>query len=253
MLNLAALIQDTKAVSMAKGISLINLNGTVGDYTFVKSAKYGDHIRAKRGTHKKAKLNEAFKKQTQKVPGANLHAKIFKDAIDPYREKLKDGTMWSRLISMFMQQFDVHGKFDFGRMEPFEIHRKYTFENLFKSEPTITINKKESALQISLLYNKHPSFKESAEVDGYRFSVTVVFPDLKKKTAKAVSEDSDIIKRGEKIEPVNIQVPIPRGAKSFLVCVRIDGCRNGKVDGPMTTKGMRMVGAGIFLNRKGQL
>ena len=46
---------------MAKVISLINLKGTVGDYTFVKNARYGDHIRAKRGTHKKAELNDAFK------------------------------------------------------------------------------------------------------------------------------------------------------------------------------------------------
>ena len=178
------------------------------------------------------------------MPGANLHAKIFKDAIDPYRKKLEDGTMWSRLIRMFLQQFDVHGKFDFSKLEPFEIHGKYTFEHLLKSEPKITIDRKKCVLLVSPSYDKHPLFKKSAPVDAYQFCVTGVFPDLKKKTAKAVTENSEVINRNDKIEPLNIQLPIPRGAKSFLVCIRIDGCRKGKVDGPMTTKGMRMVGAG---------
>ena len=145
---------------------------------------------------------------------------------------------------MFLQQFDVYGKFHFSKLEPFEIHDKYIFEHLLRSESKIAIDKKKSVLLVNLSYDNHPLFKKSAPVDAYQFAVTGVFPDLKKKTAKTVTENSEVIKRNGKIEPLNIKLPIPRGAKSFLVCVRIDGCRKGKVDGPMTTKGMRMVGAG---------
>ena len=73
LLNLVARIQDTKRRCMAKVISSGDLRGTFGDFTFVKSRRYGDHIRAKRGTYKKAKLNESFKAQNKKLPGANLH------------------------------------------------------------------------------------------------------------------------------------------------------------------------------------
>lgn len=229
---------------MAKVISSNNLRGTFGDFTFVKSRRYGDHIRAKRGTHKKAKLNESFKLQNKKLPGANLHAKIFKDAIEPFRPGLIDGSMWSRLVKLFMEQFDVHGKFDFVRMEPFEVHHRYTFNSLLKTDPEIRIDKKKSVIDVSLPYDTPPRFKKSAPIDGYQFIVIGVFPDLKKKAAKTVTEYSAVIKAGEEISPLPIQLHIPRGAKSFLVCVRIDGCRKGKVDGPIGTKGMRMVGAG---------
>lgn len=230
---------------MAKVISSNDLRGTFGDFTFVKSLKYGNHIRAKRGTHKKAKLNKSFKLQIKKLPGANLHAKIFKDAIDPFRAHFKDWTMWSRLVKLFMEHFDVHGKFDFTRMEPFEIHHLHTFNSLIKTDPEISIDKKKSVINVSLPHDI-PRFKKSAPIDGYQYSVIGVFPDLKKKAAKTVAEYSAVTKRGETISPLPIQLPIPRGAKSFLVCVRIDGCRKGKVDSPLTATGMRMVGAGAI-------
>ena len=49
---------------MAKANSLITLRGTHDGITFVKSPTYGDHVRAARGTHKKAKVNAAFKAQS---------------------------------------------------------------------------------------------------------------------------------------------------------------------------------------------
>jgi|SRR5688500_7380349 len=229
---------------MGKVISLINLQGTVGDYTFVKSRRYGDHIRAKRGTHKKAKLNKSFKEQIKKIPGANLHAKIFKDAINPYRRKWEDGTMWNRLISMFMKQFDVHGAFDFSKLEPFEIHDHYTLEKLINMESEIGPDKKRSRLHVNLSYVMHPVFRKKSLRDGYQLGVIGVFPDLKKKSAKVVSEYSNVISLSGKVEPFNIELPIPQGAKTFLVCVSIHGCSKGKPDGPMTTKGMRMIQAG---------
>lgn len=41
-----------------------------------------------------------------------------------------------------------------------------------------------------------------------------------------------------------IEFPIPSGAKSFLVCVRVDGCENGQVSESLAAKGMGMVEAG---------
>ena len=70
---------------MAKADSLITLRGSHGGITFVKSPTYGDHVRAARGTHKKAKVNAAFKKQSKKLVKANHPAQILRNAIDPYR------------------------------------------------------------------------------------------------------------------------------------------------------------------------
>ncbi len=59
---------------MAKVTSLITLQGTYNGITFVKSSTYGNHIRAKRGTHKKAVLYPAYEKQNKKLVKLNIPA-----------------------------------------------------------------------------------------------------------------------------------------------------------------------------------
>ena len=78
---------------MAKADSLITLRGTHGGITFVKSPTYGNHTRAARGTHKKAKVNAAFKRQSKKLLKANVPAQILRNAINPYRQDFLYGSL----------------------------------------------------------------------------------------------------------------------------------------------------------------
>ena len=151
--------------------------------------------------------------------------------------------MWSRLISTFMHQFDTHGAFDFSALEPFDINKDNTFEKLMELTPKVRVDKKKSVLEVNLSYPAHPPVKKVGYLHGYRFTVVGVFPDVKKNSARTAVSCSDISLTGN-VVPVNVQLPIPRGAKIFLVCLRIDGCRYGKVDGPDTMKAMKMIEAG---------
>jgi hypothetical protein len=143
---------------MAKSDSVINLRGTFGGITFVKSPTYGDHIRAARGTHKKAQVNDAFKKASARLLSANIPAKIIKDAIDPYRSDLMGGLLWQRLVSMFRKQLMNHGAFDFSNIEPFEIHADYPLERFLTLQPSITFDRKKYVLQVDIRYDRHPKF-----------------------------------------------------------------------------------------------
>ena len=229
---------------MAKVDSLITLRGTHGGITFVKSPTYGDHVRAPRGTHKKAKLNPAFMKQGKKIVKVNRPAQILKYAIDPYRQDFKYGQLWQDLVSMTNGAMGDGGKFDFASLEPFDLHPKYPLGRLLNLETNTTVDAAQSKLEVTLTCKVPPTFDESLPLEGYRLGVIMIFPDLKKQTATTEAVHSSVIRLTETVGPLGIEFSIPRGALHFLVCVRVDGIERGELCSALSAKGMRMVKAG---------
>jgi hypothetical protein len=229
---------------MAKANSLITLQGTHDGITFVKSPTYGNHVRAARGTHKKAKLNQAFQKQSQKLVKADLPAQILKNAIDPYRQDFRYGQLWQDLVSMTNSAMGKGRTFDFSNLRPFEIHPKYPLGRLFNMDTDTAVDPAKSKLQVTLSYKVPPTFDELLPLDGYRLGVIVIFPDLKKQSAKTDAVHSNPIGLTTEVGPLVVEFFIPRGAKSFLVCVRVDGWERGELCNAMSAKGMKMVAAG---------
>ena len=229
---------------MAKVNSLITLNGTYGGITFVKSAKYGDHIRAPRGTHKKAVLNPAWKRQSKRTLRANGPAQIFQNAIRPYHKDFYDGSMWSRFLSHVLQHLGDEQSFDFSTLKPFEIHKGYPLHRFFNLQTNTRVAADRSVLDVEVSYDTHPIFDKSLSIDGYQLQIIGIFPDQKKKSAHTGMVSSVIIRLQGNTEPLKMQIPLPPKAKTFLVCVRIDGCAKGKPYGALAAKGMKMVEAG---------
>lgn len=229
---------------MAKVTSLITLQGTYNGITFVKSSAYGNHIRAKRGTHKKAVLNPAYEKQNKKLVKLNIPAKIIKDAIDPHRKDFFDGRLWTRLISLTNEQNLDDGHFDFTKLKPFEIHKAYPLRRLLDVETKTSVDRERDELHVSLTYNIQPAFDSSLSVDGYQFGVIAIFPDLENSKAKTEVVYSDIIELTGNVAPLHMHVPVPSNATAYLICVRIDGCKKGKPYHTLASRGMMVVEAG---------
>ena len=229
---------------MAKSHSLLKLQGTYSDITFVRSRAYGDHVRAKRGTYKEAKVNDAFKSESKQLVGANVPAKIFKDAIDPYRTDIAEGQLWQRLVSIFRRQLNDHGQYDFGRLPQFELHSKHTLGRLLRISTTTSFDKDDSLLQVTINYDLHPKFTKARNVDGYVLSIIGVFPDSKRKTAAARLVTSETIGLTKSPKPVRFQLEVPKRTKCYVVCVKIEGCVNGIPSGFVSTMGMKVVESG---------
>jgi len=212
----------------------------------VKSRAYGTHFRAKRGTYKKAKLNAACKKQSKQLISANRPSKILKDAIAPYRDGLEGGPMWSNLLSMFNKQVDDYGAFDFGKVEPFEVHPAHPLGRFLTASTDVRANNAKSELEVSISYGSHPWFPKSPYIDGYKVTVIGIFPDLKKNTARTVAMESEIMGLKGKAAPLKVQLAIPKKATTFLICIKMEGCSEGEVNDTPATMGMRMVRAGMI-------
>jgi hypothetical protein len=231
---------------MAKSDSLINLRGTFDELTFVKSKAYGDHVRAKRGTRKKAELNGVLKREVKRLISANVPAKILKDAIDPHCGTLKAGRLWQRLLSLFRKQLKDNGVSDFTRIERFEINDEFRFERFLHVEPTIKFLKKESILQVDVSYDGRPRFGRARYIDGYRFTVIGIYPDMKKKTAQTVAVESGILPLSEVASPLSFQLDVPEKTKSYVVAIKIEGSAKGVIRSNHITSGMCIVGSGAL-------
>lgn len=214
----------------------------------VKSRAYGDHLRAKRGTYKKARLNEALKKGTVFVREANAAAKLFRDAIEPFRKGIIDKLLWPNLLSMFRLQQTKTGMVDFSQLEPFELHSLYTLHKVLPVQVARRYDDKTRTLQAVISYSG-PHFG-NARIEDYKLTAIVLFPDLKKKTAKTVVQESAILSRKAEQATFDVSVSVPLRAKCFLLCLRIDGYRTGKESRTIATKGMKVIAAGPLPDRR---
>ena len=88
---------------MAKNNSLFSdgFKGTLGGVTFVKSKRYGQHVRSKRGLYTKVKVNDSLKENNEQLSSAVSPAKLIFYAI---RDEHKDGTLWNRLLNIYRKK-----------------------------------------------------------------------------------------------------------------------------------------------------
>jgi hypothetical protein len=229
---------------MAKSTSLITLRGTLGEITFVKSPTYGDHVRAARGTRKKAEVNATFKSKNEILKRANIPAKMLNDVVKR-DAKVLGGRLWSKLVQVFMDQLKESDGIDFSKLQPFEVHPRYRFDRFLALEPSIKVDKKKRVLMVTASYGDHPTFERSSFIDGYQLTVTGIFPDLAKKTTRTVVVKSEMLGLTGNVAPLDMQLDIPRTAKTFIVCIKIEGCVKGKANNTPATQGMRVVRAGV--------
>jgi hypothetical protein len=120
---------------MAKLNSLFRYDGTFGGVTVVRSRACGDHIRKART---KFTLSEEMKKSTEKLKLANVYAKAFKDAVDPYRRDFRDGQLWQRLVSLFKTQLSKEGKVDFKILDGQELNKIHPLDRIIFTEAKVS-------------------------------------------------------------------------------------------------------------------
>jgi hypothetical protein len=175
---------------------------------------------------------------------ANIPAKIFKDAINPYRGEFLGGTLWSRLVSFFRSQLKLDGKFDFSKVERFEIQERYPLDRFINARSTVKIDKKTSKLHAEILYDHHPEFKKVKYIDGYMLTVIGIFPNLKKKTAQTTSLTSSVFKMTEPLTPLLVELNLPPKAKDYMLCLKLDACINGVPTNTRTTTPLCVIDSG---------
>jgi hypothetical protein len=225
---------------MAKIDSLFNFEGTFNGVTHVKSKAYGDHIRAKRGTHTKATVNDAFRQSSKQLLSANTYAKVIKDALDPFRVNFKDGALWPRLVSHFRKQLKDQEAIDFRLLEGMEIFKAHPLDRIGNVITELSINTSALSVEVSLHLKVPPVFKASKYINGYQFTVIGIYvgDDQTTVTSSIVLPVHELHKKAVMHKAA---LAMPAKVKTILICLKCEGCENGEPAQNPKTKGMKIV------------
>ncbi len=156
---------------MAKLNSLFKYAGTFQGVTVVNSRAYGQHIRKART---KFTLNKEMKESSVVMKQANVYAKVFKDAIDPYRCDFRDGMLWQRLVSLFKRQLQKQGSADFSVLEGHELNKAHPLSRLFSMQTTLSQTERTLNVRVTSRHSQDPTH---GKADGYQQTLIILFVD----------------------------------------------------------------------------
>lgn len=154
---------------MAKQNGLFQHNGTFQGVTAVHSRAYGDHIRKARTVFT---LSEGMMESSDVMKQANVYAKVFKDAIDPYRRDFRYGMLWQRLVSLFKKQLQKKENADFIVLEGQDLNKKHPLSLILSVNAIVAQTENYLDIHVTSRHTKNPT-KERA--DGYQQTLIVLF------------------------------------------------------------------------------
>jgi hypothetical protein len=225
---------------MAKARShLIHLSGTVGNGVLVNSPKYGEHLRAKRGTYKPALLNDVMQQSSERLKDCNKPAKVIFDAV---RFEHKDGDLWTDLVSIFRAEAKTREPFNPKSLMRLECSRKYPLDKLLSRDYDIDVKVVKNKLQVIVTLKTIPRFnKRQTYVNGYQVGIAMVFPDFSEYEYKKVTGQGPVMGFKSALQPVEFMVPVPKGNVPWLLFLSVTGCEDGQVIKMPQVKGMAVV------------
>ncbi|MBT1685521.1 hypothetical protein [Dawidia soli] len=226
---------------MAKSKKKINPRDVPDDEIIVKSEAYGQHTRKKR---KPGPVNNAMKESgKQLTQGARMASEI-KQAVDPYRQDFYYGQSWSRLVTVYKAMVK-EGIYDHSRLVGLDLHDDLRLERL----TTLRATYRHEAGKVTYTLNlpaRHPDFKKFGYIDGYCFSLLVLYFNDRK---EIVSTDFQTLPVCSLRKPAPTALKhtfaAPADAVQFVLCVKLEGYeRNSPCEA--NSKAMKFVLAGKF-------
>lgn len=230
---------------MAKVNNIVThgLQGTLQNLTFVNSKAYGSHIRAKRGTHKPAVLNETMQESSNRLLQVNQIASLIFKGIS---SEHKDGKLWTRLLSKLRKQLKEKNHIDVQCLLKLECHARHTLDKLLCSHWNVTIagmTKRQMNIQ---LYLPEPPVYDKEYMDQFQISLHVLYPDVIKSKLKKETTCSDILNKTSYPKQHSFTIPVPAKATAYLVFLKVTECEDGVALNYPHSTGMCCVAVGII-------
>lgn len=218
------------------------ISGTYQEQTFVKSARYGVHLRSKRGTHRPAVLNEMMQASSIGMGSASGAAKL---VFDQVRHVHKDGGLWPKLVSVFKQQLGVDGGFGVGNLKGLECSEDHSFAKLAPGFMwRVVVAQNAAELGISCVLSDRPRFLKKQYLDGYQLTVRVMWLNFETGFAQTDVHAGPVTGLDDAVRVLAFSVGVPNGAKAYVVLLQLDGCVDGVAEGRSVGRAMMVAAVG---------
>jgi hypothetical protein len=218
---------------MAKLNGIFKYDGTFQGVTSVDSRAYGKHIRKART---KFTLGQKMKESSAAMKQANVYAKVFQDAIDPYRRDFRDGMLWQRLVSIFKRQLLKEGKVDFSPLEDHDLNKTHSLSWIISAK--VSAVQADRTLHVDII-SSHARDTTNGRADGYQQTLIGHFVDnaLQVKTFSESAFISFNANPGEQ----QVSFTIPEGSTTAILVLKCNFSSGSKPLELQKGMGMRVM------------
>jgi hypothetical protein len=214
--------------------------------TRVNSKTYGEHTRACRGSKSKAELNDTLKRHTHLLIGANVPARLVKQAIDNIREGFPSGQLWQSLVGMFKMQLKLGIPLNVDPLMYKDIHKDYRQSRLAKQGYIHTISADSERVAVNIR-NLRPVFRRTT-IDRYMVRINGLFFDFDTMEFTSECYSSPIV-------PLDhgglLSFEFKKGdpGNRYLISLSLAGCSRQEVSADNSMRSMLIIQAGIVTEK----
>ena len=220
------------------------LKGTLDNMTFVNSKAYGDHVRRKRGTVKPAVLNDAMVQSKDRLLQVNETARLIFNSI---RNEHKDGSLWSRLLSVLRRQLKETNDNNVKCLLKLECHAEHTLTTMLRSDWFIEIAPiVKRRLCIDLKIPEAPMKRKKKYLPESQVGIHVIFHDPVHNRLRKEEIHSDVFSKTSYPLQLPFVVPVPARVQSYAIFLKVTECINGEAKSWPQSTGMRCIAVGII-------
>jgi hypothetical protein len=192
----------------------------------------------KRGTHTPIKMSKAFKQSSDVLVKANVYAKRIKDAFEPWGGEVKDGTAWSRLVSLVKKAIAEGKPMDYSFLKGFEFNAKKPRRRIAAVDVQAVQHKKNKVLELS--FAAAMRFPERLALDAYTFRTIVVFFHSKK-SMPAVSTEEFTGTLPARLVKYKVEIPLPPKFEAVAIGVKVRGYKERSASFNRQANGLEIV------------
>ncbi len=227
---------------MAKNIhAVIKLQGTLGGLVFVKSRKYGDHVRTARGSFTKAKCNSVLKKNASRSAIITATASpVYQYLKTTYRGFI-ESSVWGSVLGRMLRADKNDPLSLLQTLEGLDLHTRHPFEKLVKNME-LTVSAKAKQMLVTVETTRHPYFIRSG-INSYYYDFTMLFTSAKKGPYPDLIS-TEWVSLTDEPPYYELCFDKPAGASNYLLIGKVTGGSHGREDTSIKSIGVQVLKVG---------
>ncbi len=228
---------------MAKIVhAAVELKGTLGGLTYIRSSKYGNHVRAARGTFTKTGCNDVLSKNAGRTGLLNAAMSPVYQFLKTYYSGCTGNELWPEMLRR-ARLADANDLLSLMlQLEKLELHPRYPFAKPVHNLQLAVQNRQQKIL-VDFTASFHPVFNYARKANAYYFDIAVLFRD-KAGGLAADTISTEWVSYKDEVPAYELVFKKPANACCYLVVMKVQGGCNAEEMNFVDMRGVQVVKVG---------
>lgn len=222
--------------------ALIHFSGTLGGITFVQG-RYGAHVRAARGTHKPATINDSLEHQVSLNTIVARPAQLLLNFLKQYAPGFKKSDLWQDMMSLMRKRDSTDALQLLQTLEGMEVNPQYALHHALHSA-RLEVQVLKGVMTLTLTHHGQPYFKVPGDPDCYFTEIQVLFADEDLQLLETATINTGWIPLQQSNLRHETSFEVPVTAMYYVALVAVQAGRDGVPIEDKRAMGMAVMGVG---------